>query len=268
MPYTDFCSELEVLDDFAMFREVSRILQRAVTGLDRNRRRVVTLHDFEHARQVAETLFNPQIQQQQQQRQRRRDNILSRLDLARRLVNACPTASLGYLHYARIMEEQGQYEAAVRVYDNALEKVHKGDPYIQNLQPRRLELVSQYLNLRTLGRLPVEIIDYIMLNFLSVTDRVHCAQTCKAWKHMIMDSNVMWQDIDFRKLNPRMLFYQLYNKSLRKITLGYSSRFTLLCPTGVVIPSRSNYIEELVLDLGTARFYTGEYRKAVPMAKF
>lgn len=209
-----------------------------------------------------------QQQQQQQQRQRRRDNILSRLDLARRLVNACPTASLGYLHYARIMEEQGQYEAAVRIYDNALEKVHKGDPYIQNLQPRRLELVSQYLNLRTLGRLPVEIIDYIMLNFLSVTDRVHCAQTCKAWKHMIMDSNVMWQDIDFRKLNPRMLFYQLYNKSLRKITLGYSSRFTLLCPTGVVIPSRSNYIEELVLDLGTARFYTGEYRKAVPMAKF
>lgn len=31
--YSDFCSELEQ-DDFIMFREVSRRLRRAVTGLD------------------------------------------------------------------------------------------------------------------------------------------------------------------------------------------------------------------------------------------
>lgn len=110
------------------------------------------------------------------------------------------------------------------------------------------------------AKLPVEII-YLILNFLSVTDRVHCSQTCKALERLILDSPAMWQDINFRYLKHDLLTSQLHDKPLRKVTIGYSYTHPSLqiCPKYLLLPGLSDYIKELEIILGETTYLMRMY---------
>lgn len=100
------------------------------------------------------------------------------------------------------------------------------------------------INLIIISKIPIDVFYKIMFEHLLLSDRDRCAQTCKGRNRLLMDSPLMWHDIDFRQLKrSSRLKSQLNDKALRRVAFALSPDRSL-CPKGIM-QTRINYIREM-----------------------
>lgn len=106
---------------------------------------------------------------------------------AQTVANDCeglPNCLAGYLESARILENQARYGEAFLIYYTAKQHIRPDDLYFKEIESRKSLLLSKIdqINTKSIKRLSPDVFDSILAD-LSLPDRIHCAQTCKGWRH-------------------------------------------------------------------------------------
>ncbi|KAI9270677.1 hypothetical protein BDA99DRAFT_502423 [Phascolomyces articulosus] len=114
---------------------------------------------------------------------------------AERMIVCGPECSGGYLRLGSLLDIQGKSSAAIKVYQQGLDRVLEDDPEYENIVERHKQ--SKEKNERCVDfitSLPPHVSDYI-ITLLSLSDKLKWFDVCTAWNKRIMGDESTWSVI-------------------------------------------------------------------------
>ncbi|KAI9262243.1 hypothetical protein BDA99DRAFT_605165 [Phascolomyces articulosus] len=118
-------------------------------------------------------------------------------ECAKEIITYEPSWSMGYIRYGSLLEMQGFYVEAIKIYGEALEKVSQDNPYYPELEQRKKvaaeknELCVDYIAI-----LPLEVVGYIFEQVPEI-DKSICFNVSSIWRQrMIANGATVWKTIE------------------------------------------------------------------------
>lgn len=118
---------------------------------------------------------------------------------ARTMIEADNTSSSGFMCACQILEKQGNFKKAIKVYIYGLRSVI--DPAASKLLKDGLEEAKRHIspekaNDWMMNVLPIEVLE-IIINLLPLRNMVRLLQVCRLWKTVLSGIPRFWKDLDF-----------------------------------------------------------------------